>query len=65
MNPPSIFDWMALRDAYERSEHRWAARLELDDDGTARIYPLFVADLPAWVASHWDAPPDPEWSVAP
>jgi hypothetical protein len=35
---------------------QWATRIEVDDDGVARVYPLFVNDVPAWVEAVWEAP---------
>jgi len=45
---------------------QWAVRGELDDDGTCRLLPLYVRDLPAFVEARWDAVPEPYlWSTAP
>lgn len=57
------FSWLALREAYRASQHRWAVVWELDEDFTARARTLTVDRVEPWVAAAWVTPDRVDGSV--
>jgi len=55
---------LAVANGLPWQDVRWAARWQVDEDGTARCYPLRVSDVPAWVEATWDAPDAVNGSMA-
>lgn len=61
-DPRHNLELLAIQLAVEQGlppEHTtWAVRWELDEDGTARAFPLFIRDLPLYAERVWYGGPD-------
>jgi hypothetical protein len=57
----------AVRDdlGADPQDTQWAVRGEIDEDGTCRLFPLYIRDVPAWVDAEWEAPSFMPYSMEP
>ena len=51
------YEWMALRAAYQAQTPRWACRGIVNRDGSVRLVPLYLADVPRWAAEVFEGYP--------